>query len=575
MLLVPAGCGRKAPPPGIRPDTTPPRVVSVTAGERARIEVVFDEPMDIEDLRAPAHFTATAAADSTDTLGLLLSIPTKDGRRAALITLPQDTSNYVMRLSELSDAAGNALAETSLTFAGSREPDETRPAVLEYEPLRDRMNVPQAAPIVVTFDDRMSRHAAEAAFSVEPPVGGAIAWSRHSTVFHFYPSDTFPSDSMIRVSVDESAADLAGNTLGRPVEWSYITAVRVDTAAPWLRETEPDSGAVGVPATSEIVFTFSEAMNTTGSAVAAISPDPDPEGNGLLRWDPSGKVLTYHLGPAEDDTLEAGQTYAVYLPRFGFHDRAGNRLRRDYAIVFSTGEAIDPGECTIQGSIARGEEGGPGSPRADGWVVAYRTREIRGARPAYITPVLPETGRWQIDGALCGTYYLIGVWDSDRDGWIEIEGGDAHGAYGAFDALLPLPLPPEEGGPGAVELRVNDPSAIVGRVFYVGEGYGRINVEAFRDTIWQGEPASWVRGLRTGDRFALDDLTPGSYIVRAYVDLDGDGVLDEGEPNAPYGPPRSVELAAGEDRKDVVIAIGDPPEERHLTGDPDERRSRR
>ncbi|KPJ54121.1 hypothetical protein AMJ39_01565 [candidate division TA06 bacterium DG_24] len=533
-------------------------MVSVAAQERERVEVVFDEPIDRMDLRDLDHFTVTVASDSTDTLGLLLAIGREDGRRVYLITAPQDSMDYEMRIFDLSDAAGNALTETSMVFAGSLTPDESPPAVLRYEPADRRMNVPQSSPIIITFDDRMNRSATGAAISIEPTVEGAIAWSRQSSIFHFFPSDTFPSDSMIRVRVGKDAADRGGNQLGREVEWSFITEVRLDTIPPRLKDVEPDSGAVQVPVSSDIVFTFNETMIATDRAVAAIYPDPDPDGDGRVRWDRSARVLTYDLGPAEDDTLDAGQTYSIYLPRFAFHDREGNVLRRDYQVVFATAESIDSGRCRLEGGV-----GGGGAeadvPRGEGWVVAYAGPEIVGARPAYMAPIAPETSAWQIDGVVCGTYYLIAVWDSDGDRQIDIEGGDAHGAYGTLEMLLPFRVPPEAGEPREVELLAHDPSAIVGNVIYVGERMERITVEAFQDTVWQGEPAARVGGLRTGERFVLDDLSVGTYIVRAYVDINADGIFDESEPHGVYGAPRLIDLAAGEDHKGVLIAIGDPP----------------
>ncbi|KPL11511.1 hypothetical protein AMJ71_00460, partial [candidate division TA06 bacterium SM1_40] len=116
----------------MRPDRTPPSVVSVAAQERERVEVVFDEPIDRMDLRDLDHFTVTVASDSTDTLGLLLAIGREDGRRVYLITAPQDSMDYEMRIFDLSDAAGNALTETSMVFVGSLTPDESPPAVLRY-----------------------------------------------------------------------------------------------------------------------------------------------------------------------------------------------------------------------------------------------------------------------------------------------------------------------------------------------------------------------------------------------------------------------------------------------------------
>ncbi len=100
------------------------------------------------------------------------------------------------------------------------------------------------APIELTFDQPMDTASVAAAFTIEPPLDGALDWVDDMTV-RFVPAQGYQRGERYRVTVAESAKSAAGLPLNRPAEVTFETvgylAVSSVQPAPDSEEITPDT----------------------------------------------------------------------------------------------------------------------------------------------------------------------------------------------------------------------------------------------------------------------------------------------------------------------------------------------
>jgi hypothetical protein len=199
------------------PDTTPPRVVSVTPVNNATnvanntsIIITFTEAM---------NQTATAAAISLspavtctggwtwNTGGTVATcVPTAD--------LPSTTLYTVGVSVAAKDLAGNAMtAPFSSNFTTGVAPDRTPPTIVSVTPASNTTGVIRTTSIAVTFSEAMDVASSQSAFSVTMPAGvtGTFTWTNANKVMTFKPTAQFAYGDVVRFQVSTAAKDAAGN----------------------------------------------------------------------------------------------------------------------------------------------------------------------------------------------------------------------------------------------------------------------------------------------------------------------------------------------------------------------------
>lgn len=121
------------------------------------------------------------------------------------------------------------------------------------------------------------------------------------------------------------------------VNASAVTATQpIDTRAPVLSSASPASGAGGVAVGTDLVFTFSEAIQRGSGAIVL----KNAAGTTVASWDAassadlsiSGSVLT--INPSSD--LAAGTGYSVQFAAGAIKDAAGNAYAGTTSVTFTT-----------------------------------------------------------------------------------------------------------------------------------------------------------------------------------------------------------------------------------------------
>ena len=588
MAIAPTGCSDSdSPADGGDPDTTPPAVVSVTALDATHIEVVYDEKVEensAEDRDNYLFLEATTAAYSGqtpvspgDTLHVASVVLDNDGVTVTT-TLWSSMSDapYDYTITGVKDLSGNAITSgASGSFDGSAAPDQTPPTVVSHVPAAGATGVPVGQTVAIEFSEAMDYSS----------VAGAITWTggggpvsydfdeQGSNIFSLHPQDLLQRNTSYTVTISGSAMDIAGNHLVQ-TSWTFRTTATIDDESPTLDSTTPADGATNVPVSTNIRLQFSEAIDPAGLDNIIVTPEiPD----GTDSWSPDGSTITFD----PDVDLEDDTQYVFLFPQGAISDLAGNPMEESLSVRFTTGANFPSGR--IAGQL----DGDPGTAAANpaGAIVLISSvlifdYEEEGAPPIEGTDIAGTNGVYNVTGLADGMYWPVALKETNGDGELEPDMGDAVGAYGvdfgtgdtSADSVVVA------GGAlvGGIDFPLIDPSVIAGEVSYGGSAYA--------DTWWQYnfyvgvfdedpsggdiEPITGTDGASLGNdpEYVVHqfdaNLAPGTYYVGAYLDINGDTQFDPlNEPAGFYmdgGSLGTVTIANGSDVFDVDIEILDP-----------------
>lgn len=198
----------------------------------------------------------------------------------------------------------------------------TRPEVLVALPVGQDVLLDD--PVVVTFDRQMDHSATEAATVISPNMAGTYTWSDTTMVYE--PGGGWPADTEFTVTIDGSARDTLGNTLGSEYRWTFRTGRTTDpTDPPRIQITSPTEGQT-VSAQVFIEGT-SEELATGGVVEVRIDGMDWEEATGRalwhLTWDTTGVLDGGHTISARG-VVSPGKTGPVATVNVTVRNDPGN-----------------------------------------------------------------------------------------------------------------------------------------------------------------------------------------------------------------------------------------------------------
>ena len=596
MTFFTAGCGKDDPSDGGPVDTTPPLVTTVAATDGQHVEVTFDENVSRASAENTVNYTIVAHtlagasaqntrsrdgsdADAVPAQTEIVSAALLDGQ-TVLLSLSGFMQNvaYDILVDGVSDVHGNLMTGVSTTqFQGSDAPDTTPPSIISLSPAPNSTGVGTSQPIVVVFTEPMQDPSVFPSFSLVSSKGKvAVAienWEANQYVF----SPVVPMDrnTLHTALLSNTATDLSGNPLS-PTSWAFWTTGSTDTTPPALVSTTPIDGATNVPTDGFFELDFSEPIDHASMQGVLVTPVP---GDGIEEWFDGGRRVRFTpYEPLLDDTQ-----YLMVIPAGFVEDLAGNGNTESYTIQFTTGSSFAGGR--IEGTLS-GDPFSVQAPDPTGAIVIASTTELfgEGGDMDILGVGITETNdTYSIERLPDAVYYPFAILDSNGDGVIDFEEGDAFGAYGVNvpQDLSQDPVLIENGSTALqVDFPLYDPVAICGNVFYDGDAYTsgltsfRYQVGAFDAATFDPEnPGVPLAGTEQGPlaedpRYAIHELDsglePGTYYIGGFLDVNSNDVFDPGlDPSGYYanletGDPLSVKVEEGTDGLNIDIHIDDP-----------------
>ncbi len=558
-------------------DTDPPEVSSVTATEVRSIDVVFNEAVD-KTSAENEHNYFFVKAQTTDTLWTLSAILQADGKTVTAATDgAMQSGSYNYDVSGVKDLAGNTMTSPATgTFAGSTIPDDTPPVIVFRSPAPNEMGVDVTESVVVQFSEPMQDITVSSAFTLSN--GGAVGDTmliEAGNTYRFDPMAPLTRDTEYTVTITNAAMDMAGNTLAATT-WKFRTTGTADTTPPRFVSSIPDDRDTNVPLDTNIELQFSEPINPDTADDIIMTPDRDRD----VTWSTDGSRLIFD--PFQD--LDIDTQYTLVIPAGSVEDGAGNAIEETVVITFTTGSSFESGR--ISGRLS-GDSGSQDASNPGGALVFASTEMIfdtDGPPPIFGTAIASSNGNYDIQNLPDNTYYVASILDSNDDGMIDPERGDAIGMYGVdFDAFDFEPDTVVVSGGNhvsGVDFELFDFSAVSGTVEYVGTDYagtqgnylyyvGLFDASGFdpsSDPVPEPDYGTWGDYLLQDPDYVvsgLDDfIDDGTYYVGAFLDIGGDGGYDEGtDPVGFYmvgGQPATVTLSRGSDGVGIDIDLDDP-----------------
>jgi hypothetical protein len=315
-----------------------------------------------------------------------------------------------------------------------------------------------------------------------------------------------------------------------------------DALPPSLLATEPDSGAVRVPAGQVLRLLFSEPMDRASvGANLVLAPGVRTLS---AKWE-NGHTLVLTPEPP----LVAGRTYTLLIPP-GARDLRGNALDRAFAVHFTTADSFPPG--TIEGVV----EGRGLSP--DG-VYVWAYRDDLGRRPdstAFDMDALAQArqgGKFRLPGLdVPGTYRLYAFVDRNRNRSFE-PGVDL---LDRSDSLLALTA----AAPAArgVRLLATDPEAVAGVegavIDSLAPGSAPLRVEARAVPVDTAIAADRVpiAVMDVVEGKFVGNLRAGRWRLTAFRDLNDDRTRSPAEP---VSAPVEIDLVPGGKAGPITLTL--------------------
>ncbi|MDH3215511.1 MAG: Ig-like domain-containing protein [Candidatus Krumholzibacteria bacterium] len=567
-------------------DTTPPAIAGVVALDATHLQVTFNEDVKKETAEraqnyliieanpapSPAGPTQRGASSPGDTVQVGTTVLGSDNRTVTLTTwdamgnLPYDIS-----VSDVEDLRGNKITDPVMVrFTGSNAGDTTPPEIVFRSPAPGATGVGIGESVIVQFSEPMDNNSVRQAFQWTW-ASGMVSWEmdqEDDNRYVFRPLQALFNSTTYTVTVQGTAQDWAGNGLAAgSVVWNFNTTTVVDNTPPTLVSSVPANGTANVAVTTSLSLTFSEAVEQTSLEEVFITPDP---GSGVVSWSNGGRTVTF----APDSPLIDNTQYTLIILPGSVRDLAGNANSETIQIVWSTGASFENG--AFSGTISGDPNSSQASDPAGALVVAAKSDPLADDDFAIGgTGVVGINGAYSVMNLADGTYFPVSAMDSNGDGEISPDRGDAIGVYGAVFGGSELPDSVEIVGGNTVtgiDFQLFDPMAISGTVTYNGTlmeqypyyvlvfdttGFDINNPPAAlfeTDGFWPFDPEYTVDEFDEG-------LQPGTYFVGAFLDVNFNNVFDDGiDPAGIYdsgGQPIPITLANGEDALNVDILMED------------------
>jgi methionine-rich copper-binding protein CopC len=239
--------------------------------------------------------------------------------------------------------------------------DTTPPTVSAYSPSAGSTGITVGSDIVITFSEAVQKGTGVIELHSGSATGALIAsYDAASSTNLAVSGNTLTINPTVDLAngthyfitlAAGTIKDLAGNNYAGTTAYDFTTVaapVTVDTTPPTISTYSPADGATGIAVGSDIVITFSEAVQKgtgvielhSGSATGALIASYDAASSTNLAV--SGNTLT--INPSAD--LANGTHYFVTLAAGSIKDVAGNNYAGTTGYDFSTSAAVVTGDTT-------------------------------------------------------------------------------------------------------------------------------------------------------------------------------------------------------------------------------------
>ncbi|MEV4289325.1 LamG-like jellyroll fold domain-containing protein [Nonomuraea bangladeshensis] len=353
--------GGGSPYPGYR--HPPALIITYTPAPTETKWVKFESDDDFTEFPTYQQAKALEGEPLDDTVNWALSDQEADEIEQLGVGTPYEIDTN--RLQPLPDdvEVDPATLDPNEVPAGDLPLDETKPTVTDVRPIADSTGVPTGTTIMATFSEAVWEPKITVKDAAENAVQGAASLDTSRKVLTFTPAVPLKPATAYDAEVSE-AYDEEGN---QQTSHSWHFTTENDTTPPTVSAVTPAAQAVGVPVTTPVMVTFSEAVTDAQFALK------DPAGiavAGTTSMDATARALTFT--PAQP--LSENMAYNAEV--LGAKDVAGNAIAQPHRWSFTTGAKAPAGLVAAYGmnegsgtSVADSSgKNNPGTGSSTAWV---------------------------------------------------------------------------------------------------------------------------------------------------------------------------------------------------------------
>ncbi|MBI4604567.1 MAG: Ig-like domain-containing protein [Planctomycetes bacterium] len=329
-------------------DSSAPAVVSVDPSDGATgvsttqlVTIRFSEPLSPPTIHQNNFGLYAAGAR----LGLRRFERSSDNTTVVLgADLPPSTLHVVYVTSDVTDVAGNPLAELASRFTTGPDIDTASPRVLLARPASGATGVPRDFGVHLFLSEPANPATLASGFflSTATSAGGKlIAGSRTLSygdlVATFQPSGPLAFATGHVVALRSSVQDVAGNALSN-FSASFTTAEDPAANGPTAVAVTPASGAAEAPLNARVRVRFSEPVDraTVGASSLFLTASGIGAVAGTYGFEQGDAVVVF----TPDAPLSPSRSHTINV-RTGLRDLQGTPLRGNQGFSFTTGTAAD------------------------------------------------------------------------------------------------------------------------------------------------------------------------------------------------------------------------------------------
>jgi uncharacterized protein (TIGR03437 family) len=326
---------------GATPDLTPPTVISTVPANGAlavpvnnTLSATFSKPLNPLTVNAATFLLKQGATVVAGTIAYAGVTATFTPTAALASSLPFTATITT----GVQDLAGNALAAPFvLTFTTGATADLTPPTVISTVPANGATGVAVGSALSATFSKPLNPLTVSTATFLLKQGATAIAGTVNysGVTATFTPLSALALNTTYTATITTGVQDLAGNALAASYVWSLTTFTPPPPppppTLPTVISTMPANGASQVTLTSNVVATFSTAMNpaTINAQTFTVTQGGTAVPGSVIY---SGTTATFR--PLNN--LLVGVPYQAIISA-GATDVSGNSLGAAYQWAFATG----------------------------------------------------------------------------------------------------------------------------------------------------------------------------------------------------------------------------------------------
>jgi hypothetical protein len=255
-------------------------------------------------------------------------------------SLPAASVVTVVVTRDVTDIAGNHLADFQSKFTTAAASDINRPSVVSQRPGNGASGAALNGSVVLYVNEPLDQTTIAGALLISQNgvlVNGTIRVTGNGQAIEFVPAVAWVKNALIQVFFDDRAKDLAGNALNN-YQGSFRTVSDTSASAPTVVRSIPAQGTTDVPLNPVIEVEYNEPLNPATTIGSNVSLSAGSGGSVVANTVSLREGRIIRILPGAPLTANTSYNYRITT---GIRDLDGTAPTSNFQSSFTTGSSAD------------------------------------------------------------------------------------------------------------------------------------------------------------------------------------------------------------------------------------------